>query len=73
MTVIFHALLTPTFNINFQQGDKVVLRGGSPFSWNQQGQQVEMHPVRHVFFSYFFYIIEWQIIQVKNFGIIFPL
>ena len=47
MTVIFHALLTPTFNINFQQGDKVVLRGGSPFSWHNPGQQVEMHPVRY--------------------------
>ena len=47
MTVIFHALLTPTFNINFQQGDKVVLRGGSPFSWKQTGQHIEMHPVRY--------------------------
>lgn len=48
MTVIFHALLTPTFNINFQQGDKVVLRGDSPFSWKNPEQQLEIQDVRYV-------------------------
>lgn len=47
MTVIFHALLTPTFN--FQRGDKVVLRGDSPFSWKPgQGQQLEIQVVKYV-------------------------
>ena len=48
MTVIFHALLTPTFDINFQQGDKVFLRGDSPFSW-KTGQQLEIQAVRYDF------------------------
>lgn len=48
ITVIFHALLTPTFNINFRQGDKVVLRGEPPFSWNK-GKQIEMKTVRYIF------------------------
>lgn len=40
INVIFHALLTPTFN--FQRGySKVVLRGNSPFSWHP-GRQLEM-------------------------------
>ena len=41
INVIFHALLTPTFN--FQLGySKVVLRGNPPFSWHP-GRQLEMH------------------------------
>ena len=40
INVVFHALLTPTFN--FQPGyNKVVLRGNSPFSWHP-GRQLEM-------------------------------
>ena len=40
INVVFHALLTPTFN--FQRGyNKVVLRGNSPFSWHP-GRQLEM-------------------------------
>ena len=50
MTVVFHALLTPTFNISFQQGDKVVLRGDPPFSWNPS-KQVEIQGVRYSSFS----------------------
>lgn len=39
VTVVFHALLTPTFNINPHQGDcRVVLRGEPPFSWNEKKQ-----------------------------------
>lgn len=45
ITVIFHALLTPTFSVNFKQGDKVFLRGGAPFSWNAT-RQIEMGVVR---------------------------
>ena len=44
VTVIFHALLAPTFTVNFNQGDKVVLRGNPPFSWNA-GKQIQMHVV----------------------------
>ena len=76
MTVIFHALLTPTFNINFQQGDKVVLRGGPPFSWNHPGQQIEMQPTRYtslscyVFFYFSHYISnypkDWHIIHCSG-------
>lgn len=40
MNVVFHALLTPTFN--FQRGySKVVLRGHPPFSW-RPGRQLEI-------------------------------
>ena len=40
MNVVFHALLTPTFN--FKRGyNKVVLRGHSPFSW-RPGRQLEI-------------------------------
>ena len=39
VTVVFHALLTPTFNINPHQGDcRVVLRGEPPFSWVEEKQ-----------------------------------
>ncbi|XP_020614912.1 E3 ubiquitin-protein ligase RNF213-like [Orbicella faveolata] len=47
MTVVFHALLTSTFNISVQQGYKVVLRGNSPFSWNPS-KQVEIQAVREL-------------------------
>lgn len=44
INVVFHALLTPTFN--FQPDyNKVVLRGNSPFSWNP-GKQLEMRVER---------------------------
>ena len=46
VTVIFHALLTPTMNI--KQGDKVFLRGGPPFAWRASGKQLEMHVVRYI-------------------------
>lgn len=46
ITVIFHALLTPTFNVNFNQGDKVFLRGDPPFSWKSGTGQLEMRPQR---------------------------
>lgn len=40
INVVFHALLTPTFN--FQRGyNKVVLRGHPPFSW-RPGRQLEI-------------------------------
>lgn len=46
VTVVFHALLTPTFNINAHQGDcRVVLRGQPPFSWSEE-KQVGMRFVR---------------------------
>lgn len=46
VTVVFHALLTPTFNINPHQGDcRVVLRGEPPFSWSEE-KQVAMRFVR---------------------------
>ena len=46
VTVVFHALLTPTFNINPHQGDcRVVLRGQPPFSWKEE-KQVAMRFVR---------------------------
>ena len=51
VTVIFHALLTPTFTINFNQGDKLVLRGDPPFSWNV-GKQIQMRFVRLVCSSF---------------------
>ena len=51
MTVIFHALLTPTFNISFRQGDKVVLRGDPPFSWSASNHV--MQDVRYSSFSPF--------------------
>ena len=46
ITVIFHALLTPTFSLNFYQGDRVVLRGQSPFSWNAKNE-VKIRVVRY--------------------------
>ena len=46
VTVIFHALLTPTFSVNFYQGEKIVLRGQPPFSWNAE-KQVEIRVVRY--------------------------
>jgi len=53
VTVIFHALLTPTFSINFKQGEKVVLRGNSPFSWHAgKGKQVEIRVVRYILSYY---------------------
>ena len=48
ITVIFHALLTPTFNANFNQGDKVFLRGDPPLSWNSGTGQIEMRPLRYL-------------------------
>ena len=45
VTVIFHALLTPTFTVNLNQGYKVVLRGDKPFSW-KAGKQLQMRVVR---------------------------
>ncbi|CAH3163087.1 unnamed protein product, partial [Porites evermanni] len=51
INVVFHALLTPTFN--FQPGyNKVVLRGNSPFSWHP-GRQLEMRVGREVWNGYF--------------------
>lgn len=48
ITVIFHALLTPTFNVKFNEGDKVFLRGDRPFSWNSGTGQLEMRPLRYL-------------------------
>lgn len=50
VTVIFHALLTPTFTVNLNQGYKVVLRGNHPFSW-KAGKQLQMRFVRLVCIS----------------------
>ena len=51
ITVIFHALLTPTFSVKFSQGDRVFLRGHPPFSWNT-ARQVEMFSVRYIFITF---------------------
>lgn len=51
VTVIFHALLTPTFMVNLNQGNKVVLRGDQPFSW-KAGKQLQMRVVRLVCISF---------------------
>ena len=57
ITVIFQALLTPTFNINFYQGDRVVLRGQAPFSWHSE-RQVDMRVKRYISFYCKFKISE---------------
>ena len=49
VTVVFHALLTPTFSINLNNGDKVVLRGDAPFSWHP-GKQADMRVVRYILY-----------------------
>lgn len=46
LNVIFHSLLTPTFSLNVHQGERVVLRGHSPFSWSAE-KQVNMRVVRY--------------------------
>lgn len=46
LTVIFHALLTPTFQFNPKQGDRIFICGSSPFSWKDPQYQVEVHIVR---------------------------
>ena len=46
VTVIFHALLTPTFQFNPRQGDKIFIRGSFPFTWKDPGRQVAVHIVR---------------------------
>ena len=51
VTVIFHALLTPTFMVNLNQGNKVFLRGDQPFSW-KAGKQLQMRVVRLVCISF---------------------
>lgn len=45
VTVIFHALLTPTFQFNHSPGDRIFIHGNYPFSWNEQ-RQVEVRIVR---------------------------
>lgn len=46
LTVIFHALLTPTFQFNPKQGDRIFICGSSPFSWKDPQYQVEVQIVR---------------------------
>lgn len=46
LTVIFHALLTPTFQFNPKQGDRIFICGSFPFSWKDPQYQVEVHIVR---------------------------
>ena len=46
LTVIFHALLTPTFQFNPRQGERIFICGSFPFSWKDPQNQVEVRIVR---------------------------
>ena len=69
--VVFHALLTPTFSVDFYQGQKVVLRGGTPFSWNAT-KQIQMTVVRYKLISLsreFFFGLKvrlWKVLCLSN-------
>lgn len=47
VTIIFHALLTPTFQFSYKDGDRIFIRGGHPLSWGEK-HQIAVRIVRYV-------------------------
>ena len=46
MTVVFHAVLSPDFNFDASQGDKIFMRFGGVLFGNFNENLIEVHPER---------------------------